>query len=50
MAITINVEESRSISAEEYIDYVERNVDPEDDESIIASAGMLKALKTTARF
>ncbi len=50
MAITIESSETRSICVQEYMEYVERNVDPNDVASIAESGHMLKALKNNRTF
>jgi hypothetical protein len=50
MALTIPTTNTNSISLEEYVDFVARNVDIEDEASILASAPMLKALANNRTF
>lgn len=50
MALTLHSDETRSVTVAEYLDYIETNVDPFDQASIIESAPMLKALSNNKGF
>lgn len=50
MALTLNVDTDWSISLEEYVDYVARNVECDDPDSVLASAPMLRALANNPTF
>ena len=50
MAITIDINSDKQISLEEYTEYVLKNIDPKDEESICDSAFMLKALSNNKSF
>ena len=49
MALTLETDTHAAITLEEYVDYVSREVDPDDEASIIASAHMLRALANNRR-
>ena len=49
MALTLETDTQAAITLEEYVDYITREVDAEDEESIIASAHMLRALANNRR-
>lgn len=49
MALTLETDTQAAITLEEYVDYVSREVDPDDEASIIASAHMLRALANNRR-
>jgi hypothetical protein len=50
MALTIPVETKKIITLQEYIEYVQNEIDPKDEESVLASAHMLKALANNRTF
>ena len=49
MALTLETDTQAAITLEEYVDYVSREVDADDEASIIASAHMLRALANNRR-
>ena len=50
MALTLEADTQESITLEEYVDYVSREVDVDDEASIVASARALRALANNRRF
>jgi hypothetical protein len=50
MALTLETDTPDTISLEEYVDYVSREVDVEDEASVLASAHKLRALANNRRF
>ncbi|MFC5008771.1 hypothetical protein [Nocardioides plantarum] len=50
MAYTLDADVSGSIDIDEYIDFVTRTVDLNDEDSILESASMLKALSNNSEF
>jgi hypothetical protein len=50
MALTIDIATDRVISLSEYLEYVETNCDPDDDDSVCESANMLLALANNRTF
>jgi hypothetical protein len=49
MALTLDVDTREAIGLEEYVEYVSREVDADDEASILASAHMLRALANNRR-
>jgi len=50
MAITIDIDTNKKVSLEEFVDYVKKNVDSRDEESLCDAALMLKALSNNKDF
>ena len=49
MALTLDVDTQDAITLDEYLDYLSREVDADDEDSILASAPMLQALANNPR-
>jgi hypothetical protein len=49
MALTLDIETAQAITLEEYVEHVLREVDPDDEASVLASAPMLRALANNRR-
>lgn len=50
MALTLNIDTDKAISLEEFVEYVQKNVDSKDEASLCESALMLKALSNNKGF